>query len=152
MKILLAVDGSTFSDAAVAEVASRPWPSGSEVKVITAIDLPVIPASDPWMESPYYFEEMEKAARENAQEVIDKALATLRKENQDLGITSEIIQGSPKRVILEESERWGADLIVLGSHGHSAWSRLLLGSVSDAVVHNAECSVEVVKRSQSARK
>jgi hypothetical protein len=35
MKILLAIDGSPYSDAAVAEVGQRPWPAGSEVRVIT---------------------------------------------------------------------------------------------------------------------
>jgi nucleotide-binding universal stress UspA family protein len=152
MKILLAVDGSTFSDVAVDEVARRPWPSGGQVKVITAVELPVIPASDPWMASPYYFEEIEKAARENAQSVIEKALSALRKGDRELTITSDIIQGPARRVVLEESERWGADLIVVGSHGHSAWSRLLLGSVSNAIVNNAGCSVEVVRRRQNTGK
>jgi len=48
-------------------------------------------------------------------------------------------------VILDEAESWGADLIVLGSHGYNAWKRFLLGSVSQAVVSHAKCSVEVVR-------
>jgi nucleotide-binding universal stress UspA family protein len=48
-------------------------------------------------------------------------------------------------VILEEAERWDADLIVLGSHGYGLWQRFLLGSVSQAVVSHARCSVEVVR-------
>ena len=60
-------------------------------------------------------------------------------------MTTEVLTGSPKRVIVEETEKWGADLIVLGSHGYRSWERLLLGSVSQAVVAHAECSVEVVR-------
>ncbi len=45
----------------------------------------------------------------------------------------------------EEAERWGADLIVMGSRGLGTWNRLLLGSVSSAVVNHAKCSVEIVR-------
>jgi nucleotide-binding universal stress UspA family protein len=48
-------------------------------------------------------------------------------------------------VILDEAESWGADLIVVGSHGYRAWERFLLGSVSQSVVSHAKCSVEVVR-------
>ena len=47
---------------------------------------------------------------------------------------------------MEEAEKWGADLIVMGSRGLGAWNRLLLGSVSDSVVHHAKSSVEIVRR------
>ena len=53
--------------------------------------------------------------------------------------------GAPRPVILDEAENWGADLIVMGSHGYGAWKRFLLGSVSQAVVSHAKCSVEVVR-------
>jgi nucleotide-binding universal stress UspA family protein len=46
---------------------------------------------------------------------------------------------------VEEAERWGADLIVLGSHGHGATMRMRLGSVSHRVVLHAPCSVEVIR-------
>jgi nucleotide-binding universal stress UspA family protein len=60
-------------------------------------------------------------------------------------VTTEVLTGSPKRIIVEEAETWGADLIVVGSHGYRGWERLLLGSVSQAVVSHADCSVEVVR-------
>src|SRR6266542_527979 len=61
-------------------------------------------------------------------------------------ITGNILLGSPRSVILEEADRWNADLIVIGSHGYGAWQRFLLGSVSQSVVSHAKCSVEVVRR------
>jgi len=54
-------------------------------------------------------------------------------------------EGHPKDKILDEAEQWGADLIVVGSHGYGAVRRLFLGSVSLAVAINAPCSVEIVR-------
>ena len=56
-----------------------------------------------------------------------------------------MIEGPPKLVILEEAEKFGADLIVVGSHGYGFVERFLLGSVSQAVAVHAKCSVEIVR-------
>jgi nucleotide-binding universal stress UspA family protein len=147
MKILLAVDGSTYSDAAIEEILSRPWPPYSELKTITAAETPVMVGMEPWAASPAYFDQLEKSVRENANGVIDKALSKLSTVgDKTLKISSEIIPGPARQVILEQAETWDADLIVMGSRGLGAWNRLLLGSVSSAVVHHAHCSVEVVRR------
>ncbi|HKG22127.1 MAG TPA: universal stress protein, partial [Blastocatellia bacterium] len=55
------------------------------------------------------------------------------------------IVGHPRYLITDEAERWGADLIVVGSHGYQGLTRLLLGSVSQAVASHAKCSVEIVR-------
>ena len=150
MKILLAVDGSVYSEAAVEEVVHRPWPPQSEVKVITAAETPMMVGMEPWAPSSEYFEQVDKSVREAAKAVIESALLKLKStEDKKLKISSEIIQGSPRQVIVEEAERWGADLIVMGSRGLGAWNRLLLGSVSSAVVHHAKCSVEIVRKPQT---
>lgn len=147
MKILVAVDGSTYSDAAIEEVARRPWPPRSEVKVITVAETPTLPGMEPWSVTAVYFEEMEKAVHERAQSVIGAALTKLSTaEDKTLKISSEIVEGPPRQLIVEEGEKWGADLIVMGSRGLGAWSRLLLGSVSDSVVHHAKSSVEIVRK------
>ncbi len=144
MKILLAVDGSEFSDVAVEEVVRRPWPPESEVKVITAFETPVFVGTEVWAVPPEYFEQLDNSVRETAKGVIDGALKKFG--DKALKISSEIIGGSPRQVIVDEAERWGADLIVMGSRGLGAWNRLLLGSVSSAVVHHAKCSVEIVRK------
>ena len=150
MKILIAVDGSECSDLAVAEVSKRPWPPESEVKVVHAVEMPIVPAAEPWAVPPDYFEEALKVQRANARVAVDRALAMLRAGGESpLKITSEIIEGSPKRVILDEAESWGADLIVVGSHGYGVLNRLLLGSVSQAIALHARCSVEIVRSRQT---
>jgi len=63
-----------------------------------------------------------------------------------LNVSSAIIEGDPKHVLVEESEKWGADSIFVGSTGFSSrFARFMLGSVSSAVVARAHCSVEVVR-------
>lgn len=146
MKILLAIDGSAYSDAAVEELRKRPWPPHSEVKVISATAMPVPVGMGPWGVLPNYSVELEKSVRKAAQTVMYDALLKLSTiEDKPLKISSEIVPGPPAQIIVEEAERWGADLILVGSRGLGAWNRLLLGSVSTAVVHHANCSVEVVR-------
>lgn len=146
MKILLAVDGSASSDEAIAEIVRRPWPEQTEVKVVTVFELPVLVGIEPWAAGPLFLDDLQKAAA-SANSVLEDSLTKLKSaRGNDLKFTGEVIQGSPKQVIAEEAERWGADLIVMGSRGLGAWNRLLLGSVSNAVVHHAKCSVEIVRR------
>ena len=159
MKILLAIDGSACSDAAVEEVARRPWPEGSLVKVLTVLETPMPPTPETWAVPLNYFEELEATLRKQGQNIVNRAIQKL-KSNKALVADAVLAPGSPRPVILDEAESWGADLIVLGSHGYSAWKRLLLGSVSQAVVSHARCSVEVVRctpvdetlKDQAARK
>jgi nucleotide-binding universal stress UspA family protein len=146
MKILLAVDGSPCSDAAVEEIARRPWPEGSSVKVLTAFELPMPPTPEGWALPANYFEEMDVALRTQAVSIVDEAIAKLKsKLGKGISIDGAIRPGPPRIVILDEAESWGADLIVVGSHGYRAWERFLLGSVSQSVVSHAKCSVEVVR-------
>jgi nucleotide-binding universal stress UspA family protein len=146
MKILIAVDGSPYSDAAVDEVARRVWPKGSELLVITAYEFPFAATPEVWALPPDYYEQLDRSVRANADSIVKAAVARLTSTvGADISVTGRTIAGSPKRVIADEAEKWKADLIVVGSHGYPAWERLLLGSVSQAVVSHAKCSVEVVR-------
>src|SRR5262245_40784325 len=133
MKILLATDGSDCSKAAVDAVAERPWPKGSEVKVICAIDLPYTSMTETWALPDSYFKELETAGTEQAETAVKQAEERLKSARGELVITTEVANGSAKDVILDEAEKWGADLIVLGSQGYKGWRRLLIGSVLQAV-------------------
>jgi nucleotide-binding universal stress UspA family protein len=144
MKILLAVDGSPFSDAAVEQVANIAWAPRTEVKVLHVSERPLIPATEPWALPDNYFEEMDRAASEHAKATVEKARARLA--NPGLTVTSEIVEGYPKHAIVDDAVSWGADLIVLGSHGYRGLTRLLLGSVSQAVASHAACSVLIVRK------
>ena len=146
MKILLAVDGSPCSEAAVEEVGRRPWPEGTSIKVLTAYELPAPPTPEGWALPANYFEDLDAALHQQARNILDRAITTLKSRlNKSISLDGKMLPGSPRSVILEEAEDWGADLIVVGSHGYRAWERFLLGSVSQSVVSHAKCSVEVVR-------
>jgi nucleotide-binding universal stress UspA family protein len=145
MKILLAVDGSHCSDEAIEEIARRPWPEGSEIKVLTTFEFGLPPTPEAWALPPGYLDEIDRSARQQAQAIVERALEKLKSKLKAVVVAGEFLPGPPRSVILDEAGSWGADLIVVGSHGYRAWERFLLGSVSQSVVSHAKCSVEVVR-------
>src|SRR5687767_13813242 len=153
MKILLAIDGSECSKAAVNSVAERPWPQNSEIKIISVMEIPYAPTTEAWALPEGYYKELERVAREHAEEAVKQAVERFGIEKAaGIDITAEIFSGSPRNAILDEAERWDADLIVLGSHGYRGWQRFLLGSVSQAVATHAPCSVEIARHKPVTKK
>ncbi|HEV8488145.1 MAG TPA: universal stress protein [Blastocatellia bacterium] len=150
MKLLLAVDGSTFSDAAVEQIASRPWPEGTEVDVLSVAEQPAYPMGEAAALPSSYYEEMEKIGQQQSRAAVDKAVERLRSGASSLRVTANVVAGHPVQEIVDRAEQWDADLLVVGSHGYRGFKRLLLGSVSQAVASHAKCSVEIVRRKQIA--
>ena len=147
MKVLLAADGTKYSEAAAEMLGKLRLEDGDEVKIICVVDMALPMAIDIYGGYIPDTSEMEKVARENAAKVVadtaEKVRGLLGEENIDL--TTDVLFGSPDSRIVETAEEMKADLIVIGSHGYKQWERLLLGSVSDSVVHHAHCSVMVVR-------
>jgi nucleotide-binding universal stress UspA family protein len=151
MKILLATDGSECSTVAVRFVAGRPWPQGTEVRML-AVPEPFFPIG----EFPYFAsEEIEKvntSALKQAKAFADAGVQILSRAGIKATTETPFPQDAPARMILKEAERWGANLIVLGSHGRRGFDRLTLGSVSEHVAFHAHCSVEVVRERKNQPK
>jgi nucleotide-binding universal stress UspA family protein len=145
MKILLATDGSPCSQAAVNEVCSRPWPPDTEVKVLAVAHTRIPMAFDPFFYLYAAHEEALEEAQKRAKEVVDGVAKEIGERAPQLRVTAEVLEGPPKKVIVEEAERLGTDLILIGSHGHGPVKRFVLGSVSHAVALHAPCSVEIVR-------
>ena len=106
MKILLAVDGSEFSNATVEEVASRPWPRGSEVRVLSALHLQFTPTPEVWALPNSYYEQVEKKMREQGEAAVQQAASRLRDSNAEragtpLTVTTEVIAGHAEEIIIE---------------------------------------------------
>ncbi len=144
MKILLAVDGSQFSNIAIAEVAQLPLPGGTMVHVVT-VDAPVTPPRRQEA-SPTAFDRIIEQFRAEAWEGLIAAAEQLRRLAPHLEVVPKLLEGHPKDAIIGEAENWGADLIVIGSHGYGPIRRFFLGSVSLFVAHNAPCSVLIARR------
>ena len=150
MKIILATDGTKFGEAAAEMLGKFSLSDGDEVKIISVVDMAMPLAIDIYGGYLPDTTELEKAAREQAAKVVEATTTKIRSffGDKSIDISSDVLFGSPDSRIVETAEEMAADLIVIGSHGYKRWERLLLGSVSDSVVHHAHCSVLVV-RSQS---
>lgn len=142
MRILLASDGSEFSAAAARSIAARPWPAGSEIRIISVVE-PIARAADPW----YAAGAVAERVREDDIKRSHEAVTAAQEIIAGSGIKNDIavLEGSPKRRIVEDSREWGAHLVIVGSHGRRGLTRYLLGSVSEAVAMHAPCSVEVIR-------
>jgi len=147
MKVVLATDGSQTSAAATDALKKVALADGDLVKIISIVDMAVPLAIDIYGGYLPDTTEIEKAAKESAAKVLEETEKKIRAyfPDRELQITTDILFGTPESRIVETAEEIGCDLIVLGSHGHNGWERLLLGSVSDSVVHHAHCSVLVVR-------
>lgn len=153
MKVLLAVDGSPCSKLAIESIASRTWPADTRFKVLTVLE-PFHPELAGWHSGlvPIAIEAQQERLNE-ARALVDDTAAILAHavsnlpgdEYAKLEIEREVMEGSVKDKIVECARQWPADMIVMGSHGRSGVEKLFLGSVSQAVLDDAPCTVEIVK-------
>lgn len=144
MKILLAIDESSFSQAAIQALVDEIKPATAEIRVLTVVDLINYFATDEAAKT--YLPNVEEIRRERlkkAGELLDRISSRLRSEG--FQVSSGIAEGDARTRILEIAEQWGADLIVLGSHGRRGLDRALIGSVAEGVARHARCSVQIVR-------
>ena len=144
MKLLLAIDNSDYSAAAVREVAMRPWPPNTMVRVLSVVEPVTPPAAELWYDAGGSLERVQQEMTKRANQLTTSTAETLKQKG--LTVDSAVRDGDARSVIVDEARNWPADLIVLGSHGYTGIKRLLLGSVALSVVSHAPCSVEVVRQ------
>jgi nucleotide-binding universal stress UspA family protein len=147
MRVLLAVDGSACSEAAVQTVVDRFKPDETEVKVIHAVE---------WMrEVPLCFQyaagpdaghdvvEARDASFDRARGMVERVASRLELTGFHPSVSTP--DADPRHAIVDAARTWKADVIVMGSHGRTGLERLLLGSVAESVVRHAPCSVDIVR-------
>jgi nucleotide-binding universal stress UspA family protein len=144
MKILLATDGSTFSEVAEKTLMATVIPQGAEVLVLEVVE-PLMFATPPEMAPGYA---PEQAAR--MKEIIDLGkkrtdLAASRLHSAGFKAEPRVVESDVRNGILDTAAEWKPDLIVLGSHGRRGIAKFLLGSVAEAVARHARCSVLIVR-------
>lgn len=147
MKVLLATEGSKFSEAALDKCCELfAQMNDTEIRVLVVME-PTFVTAQPFAVFPNYVGEADAQAEAAAEKIAHEANSAIltRLPSIGSGLTSRITVGRAEQVIVEEAETWGADLIIVGSHGAGFWERSLLGSVSSGVVHHAPCSVLVVR-------
>ena len=147
MKLLLATDGTVHSEAALEIIKTFNLSDGDEIKIVSVVDMAVPLSVDMYAGYMPSTVELERFVQENAERILETAKTKLSDflQGKNVFITTEILVGSPESRIIETAEEMNTDVIIVGSHGYNRWERLLLGSVSDSVVHHAPCSVLVVR-------
>jgi nucleotide-binding universal stress UspA family protein len=162
LRILIGVDGSKEADLAVRTVASRQWPDGTDIRLVMVVNPSIISSIEQAAAIAGAAPALEQARQEEVQangtasseaKEMDSTISRLLENYRVLisqsqpkaTVSTKLLSGDPKRLMVEEAESWGADSIFIGSRGLSRWERLLLGSVSSAVAMRAHCPVEVVR-------
>lgn len=140
VKIIVGVDGSQGSVAAVNAVAVRHWPPGSQVRIVNAT-WEVPPIASTRMVGP--ITEWIMSENERIKKAMGTAAATLNAAGL---ITSSLVEAAePKTLLCRAAETWEADSIFLGARGMGTIDRFMIGSISSGVTARAHCSVEVVR-------
>lgn len=138
IRLILATDGSPDSDEMIKEVASRNWQKGTEVKVVTTIEL---------FQQVTYEPNVEMNRIRDIQNIAVRELTSA-----GLDVTTVVTENDPKHFLIREAKRWDADCIFLGAKGHRFLERFLVGSVSSSVAARAVCSVEVVRKKNDQKR
>lgn len=154
MKVLLAYDGSKCSEAAIDDMVRAGLPPDTECWIISVAEVWLPPGSangeleepDPYLEKLVHKQrESGEKAVEEARTFANHAAARLGKMFPNWRVTAHATYGSPAWEILNKADEFAPDLIVVGSHGQSAISRFLLGSISQKVLTVAHTSVRVAR-------
>lgn len=152
MKILLAIDDSEFSEAATQAVLRNVRPEDTEVYVLHVME-PGSPRAAIPDETGYYaaIDAAFQEAANQSKALVAKTAELLRSKGFKVTSPATAEWGEPKSKIIDVATEWAADRIVLGSHGRTGLDRFLMGSVSEAVVRHAPCSVEVIRVPRTAK-
>lgn len=152
LKVLIAYDGSASAEAAIADLKRAGLSDTVEALVLTAADLWILPPGDAPAPPQLLHSTTNRQARAAATAMLEiatihatHAASLVRQHFPSWNVTSEVVANSPAWAITLKAEEWGADLIVIGSQGHSQVGRWLLGSVSQAVLTHSDCSVRIAR-------
>ena len=143
MRILIGMDDSPCSQAAMEYVCGMSWPKGTKVTVLSAMRPVVTGYIEAYVPTPEVTARIEQEQCERFEALLARAERALRASGLDA--RARTVRGDPREALLDAARAEHSDLIVLGSHGRSGFSKLLLGSVAGRIVTHAPCTVTVVK-------
>lgn len=157
MKILIGHDGSQSADAALVDLKRAGLPDEAEALVVSVADVIMVPATSAYelagdaLMSRRVSSGLVQAQRQTARVLSDAkdfaegARDRVRSHFPHWSVRAETLAGSPAAELITKANDWGPDLIAVGSHGHSAISRFILGSVSKKLVTDSNHSVRVAR-------
>jgi nucleotide-binding universal stress UspA family protein len=136
--IVVGVDGSKHAEAALEFAAEEASLREARLLVVYAWEIPM--AFGP---NAVYPAELLQGLPDEAESIVQGAVARVRDLQAQVACEGRAIEGHPAAVLLEEAEH--ADMLVVGSRGRGGFTSLLLGSVTQQVIHHALCPVVVVR-------
>ena len=138
-KILVPTDGSEFTKFAVDKAIELAELSGGKVTALFVLDKSIYANSPMDTALINVYDTLEKEGRYATSYVSEKAKAA------GVEVEEKLVEGVPSKVILQEADAGGYDVIVMGTLGRTGISKLLMGSVAEKIVQNAKCPVMVAK-------
>ncbi len=146
MKILIAVDFGLYGQAQIKFLQEFSAPENSEFKIVHILE-PLLAFSGDYaltMNMPVNIDVLDE--RRRAAKMLVSDVAEKLNEKYPGKLSHEVREGNPADEILSIADEWGAELILVGSHGKSGLDRFLLGSISSKVSQHANCGVLIAKR------
>lgn len=142
--ILVPVDGSTTSDRALQEALKLAQQQGAQLRLTYVVENILFPDN----ESYFDYAALQEVVKRNGENMLEHVKTVALQA----GVEAEaiLLDSDGERiasVIVAEAQRWPADLIVIGTHGHSGFNRLLFGSVAEGVVRTAQIPVLLIRGS-----
>ena len=138
-RILVATDGSEFSEAALEYAIDLAKKNYAELFIVYVV--PLAPLGSAWED-----DRIREKLRQEGEEILKKAKEKVKRK----GRMAEIIlkEGVPSEEILKTAKEKNVDLIVMGSHGRTKLQKIILGSVAERVIGGAHCPVMVLKKTK----
>ncbi len=148
MKILIAIDDSEYSQAALESIANRSWQPDTQFTVMSVVE-PAVPDYAAWhmTYTPVLYEAIAERV-DDAKSMIDDKVAFLQERLPGYNIKGDVVEGPIRYSILDKAKNWHADFIIMGSHGRKGMAKFLMGSISESVAKGAPCSIEIIHRDQ----
>ena len=143
MKILVGVDESGQGREAIEWIKRFSWPASTEVIVAAVARMPMVLSTESYAPGLSYDDEALKGEFEFRTRIANEAATSLTKAG--LTATTRVVTGDARLEIIDLARKEHCDLVVVGSHGRTGLSKLLVGSVASHVVTHSPCSVVVVK-------
>lgn len=138
-QIVVGVDGSKCAQTALDEAIREAHMRAAHLHIVCAWNMPSaaygVTGLDPGL------------LQESAQQILDLSLEQVRIADHGVTCDGKIVQGQAASILVKEAEH--ARLVVVGNRGRGGFQSLMLGSVSQQVVHHARCPVLVVRESSS---
>ena len=143
-RILVPIDGSPSSQRALEEALGlgQQAGQGTQLELLHVVEIILFPDSEIY----FNYAELQKIMRSSGEKILAEAEKMVRQAG--VAVQKRLLQADGERianVIVEEARRWPADLIVIGTHGRSGFSRILFGSVAEGVVHTADVPVLLIR-------